>query len=85
MASAFKPAVPVLGWRRRNPEIIYHFNSLNHAARFTCSDVKSVMQVCKLERISAKGWIFCYDSAVGAALLKREAKRQVFNSEIIVA
>ena len=33
MASAFKPAVPVLGGRRRNPEIIYHFNSLNHAAR----------------------------------------------------
>ena len=47
MASAFKPAVPVLGWRRRNPEIIYHFNSLNHAASFTCSDVKSVMQVCR--------------------------------------
>ena len=85
MASAFKPAVPVLGWRRRNPEIVYHFNSLNQAARFTCSDTKSVMQVCKLERIQARGWCFCYDGTAGAELLKKEAKRKIFNCTVIVA
>lgn len=85
MASAFKPPLPVIGWHRRNPEIIYHFDSINKAARFTNSDAKSVMQVCKLERIQAKGWCFCYDGTIGAALLKKEAKRRVFHSELIVA
>ena len=85
MASSFKPGVPVIGWRRRNPEIIYHFDSLNKAAKFTNTDTKSVLLVCKLERIQAKGWCFCYDGTIGASLMKQEAKRRVFHNEVIIA
>ena len=85
MASAFKPPVPVIGWRKRNPEIIYCFDSINKAANFTHADAKSVMQVCKLERIQARGWCFCYDGTAGAELLKKEAKRKIFHCAVIVA
>ena len=85
MASAFKPGVPVIGWRTRNPEIIYHFDSLNQAGKFCNVDTKSVLLVCKLDRKQAKGWQFCYDGTLGAAVLKQEAKRKIFNCTVIVA
>ena len=85
MASAFKPAVPVIGWRIRNPEIIYHFDSLNQASKFCNVDTKSVMLVCKAARLKAKGWQFTYANSPLAIILKKEAQRQVLRNEIIVA
>lgn len=85
MASAFKPGVPVIGWRTRNPEIIYHFDSLNQASKFCNVDTKSVLLACRGDRLQAKGWRFCYDGTIDATVLKQEAKRRVFRNEVIVA
>lgn len=85
MASAFKPGVPIIGWRTRNPETVYFFDSINKASKFCNVDAKSVLLVCRGDRLQAKGWHFYCDCTIGAAVIKKEAKRKVFHNEVIVA
>ena len=77
MASAFKEPKPILAHVVGQDNIVYLFDSANHAAAFTHADVKSILQVCRGQRTSAMRWNFYFQESLDAQVLAQLADKKV--------